>query len=137
MTTTRLVFAFSNKVMNQNYLQTALARRADGSYKNLGDATKDAKNFTYQTFGDIVNNRKFTLLGDPVLSIAYPRFNIQTDSINGKSIAVTDTLKALQHCAIAGHVTDALGVSQSNFSGTLSVSVFDKEQTQTTLGNDP
>jgi hypothetical protein len=137
MTTTRLVFAFSNKVMNQNYLQAALARKTDGSYKNLGDATRDAKNFTYQTFGDIVNNRKFTLLGDPVLSIAYPRFNIQTDSINGKSVTVTDTLKALQHCTVAGHVTDAFGVSQPNFNGTLSVSVFDKEQTQTTLGNDP
>jgi len=137
MSTTRLVFAFSNKVMNQNYIQTALARRADGSYRNLGQAIKDAKNFTYQTFGDVVNNRKFTLLGDPSLSIAFPRFNIETDSVNGKSISVPDTLKALQTCNISGHVSDAFGSTQSNFNGTLYISVFDKEQTQTTLGNDP
>ena len=65
MTTTRLVFAFSNRIMNRNYLQTALQPGADGVYPSLGDAVKQAKNFTYQTQSDIVNNRKFTLLGDP------------------------------------------------------------------------
>ena len=45
--------------------------------KRLGDAVKDAKNYTYQTSGDITNNRKFTLLGDPALTIAFPALKVQ------------------------------------------------------------
>ena len=42
MTTTRLVFAFSNRIMNKNYLEAALKRQADGTYPTLGDAVKRA-----------------------------------------------------------------------------------------------
>ena len=38
MTTTRLVFAFSNKAINNNYLATAFTPRSDGTYFCLGDA---------------------------------------------------------------------------------------------------
>ena len=58
LTTTRLVFAFSNKVINKNYLEAALKRKADGSYPSLGEALCQAKNYTYAFFGDPVNNRK-------------------------------------------------------------------------------
>jgi hypothetical protein len=43
MTTTRLVFAFSNRIMNQNYIQTALKKQADGRYLTLGEAVRAAK----------------------------------------------------------------------------------------------
>ena len=36
MTTTRVVFAFSNRIMNNNYLQFALQPDANGKYKTLG-----------------------------------------------------------------------------------------------------
>ena len=137
MTTTRLVFAFSNKIMNQNYLQTALTKKTDGSYRTLGEAVKEAKNFTYQTFADIINNRKFTLLGDPALRISFPQYSVSTTAVNGKPVSVIDTLKALQECKITGKITDAVGNAQPNFNGTLSVSVFDKDQSIQTLGNDP
>ncbi len=77
MTTTRVVFAFSNRIMNNNYLQFALQPDANGRYRSLGDAVKDAKNYTYQTSADITNNRKFTLLGDPALTIAFPVLKVQ------------------------------------------------------------
>ena len=83
MTTTRVVFAFSNRIMNNNYLQFALQPDANGRYKSLGDAVKDAKNYTYQTSGDITNNRKFTLLGDPALTIAYPVLKVRAVKVNG------------------------------------------------------
>src|SRR6195952_3859453 len=81
MTTTRLVFAFSNRIMNRNYLQTALQPRADGSYRSLGEAVQQAKNLTYQTQTDITNNRKFTLLGDPALTLAFPKYRVETTAI--------------------------------------------------------
>jgi hypothetical protein len=72
MTTTRLVFSFSNRVMNNNYMQFAMQPDANGKYRSLGEAILAAKNYTYQTSGDVINNRKFTLLGDPALTLAFP-----------------------------------------------------------------
>ncbi len=138
MTTTRLVFAYSNRIMNSNYLQTALQVKPDGSYPSLGEAVKQAKNFTYLTQTDISNNRKFTLLGDPALTIAWPKYRVQTTAINGVPLgAIPDTLKGLGQYTITGIVTDALGNPLPNFSGTLYATVFDKAQTVYTRGNDP
>lgn len=138
MTTTRLVFAFSNRIMNKNYLEAALKRQTDGSYPTLGDAVKRAKNFTYTFFGDAVNNRKFTLLGDPALTLALPSLTVATTAINGLPVSATpDTLKALSTYTINGEVSDAAGQVQNNFKGTVYLSVFDKKQTRATLGNDP
>ncbi|HMH22378.1 MAG TPA: type IX secretion system sortase PorU [Puia sp.] len=136
MTTTRLVFAFSNKVINNNYLLTALQPGPDGTYHSLGDAERLAKNFTYQTQTDAVNNRKFTLVGDPALTLAFPRYKVVTTSINGKAVTATpDTLKALNQYTVGGMVTDNSGAVISSFSGTLYATVFDKPRTLSTLGN--
>lgn len=138
MTTTRLVFAYSNRIMNNNYLQFALRKQPDGTYPSLGTAVMLAKNFTYQTQTDITNNRKFTLLGDPALTVAYPRYNVQTDSINGASInTLPDTLKALRQYTMAGTVRDSKGILLNNFNGTVHITVFDKPQKLATRANDP
>ena len=137
MTTTRLVFAFSNRIINRNYLQAALQTRPDGTYPSLGEAVKQAKNFTYQTQADIINNRKFTLLGDPALTLAYPKYRVQTLTINGKAVsAQPDTLKALEKYTIGGNMNDAQGNALNGFNGTLYATVFDKAQTVSTRGND-
>ncbi|MEO5682220.1 MAG: type IX secretion system sortase PorU [Chitinophagaceae bacterium] len=137
MTTTRLVFAFSNRIMNRNYLQAALQARPDGSYASLGEAVKQAKNNTYQTQFDHANNRKFTLLGDPALTLAYPMHRVQTTTVNGRAITVLpDTLKALQQYNIGGNITDAKGSAITDFNGTLYATVFDKTQTLSTRVND-
>jgi hypothetical protein len=138
MTTTRLVFAFSNREMNNNYMQVALKRKADGKYPSLGEAVRLAKNITYQFSGDVINNRKFTLLGDPALTIAYPLYNINTTAINGKAVtSVPDTLKALSRYSIEGVVADNDGNMLADFNGTIHASVFDKAQALSTRGNDP
>ncbi len=138
MTTTRLVFAFSNRLMNKNYLEAALLRKPDGSYPSLGEAVKRAKNFTYTFSTDIVNNRKFTLLGDPALTIGFPIYQVKTTTINTRSVGTTpDTLKALSTYNIEGEILDQFGNTVTNFNGTVFPVVFDKIQNQTTLANDP
>lgn len=137
MTTTRAVFASSNRIMNNNYLQTALQPDANGVYKTLGDAVRDAKNLTYQSFGDIINNRKFTLLGDPALTLAYPKFKIIVSAINGIPVSQTDTLRSTDKVIIEGEVKDQQGNLLTGFNGTVFPSVFDKPKQVTTLGNDP
>ena len=138
MTTTRLVFAFSNRVMNKNYLEAALQRNADGSYPSLGEAVKRAKNFTYTFSGDVINNRKFTLLGDPALTIGLPKYQVKTTAVNNNPVsAIPDTLKALSSYIITGVITDQAGNPAADFNGTIYPTVLDKQQDQTTLANDP
>lgn len=137
MTTTRLVFAFSNRIMNRNYLLTALERKADGSYLSLGEAVKHTKNITYRLQGDVINNLKFTLLGDPALTLAFPKYRVKTTAINGVPVqAFTDTLKALQRYTISGAVTGENGNTLTDFNGTVNAIVYDKTELKTTLAND-
>ena len=136
LTTTRLVFAFSNRVINDNYLRIALQPEASGKYLTLGESVRRAKNFTSQNFGDILNNRKFTLLGDPAMQLAFPELRLQLATINNKPIIGTDTLRALEKYTFTGFVTDALGNAITDFNGTVHPTVFDKAQLVKTLGND-
>ncbi|MFC0775414.1 type IX secretion system sortase PorU [Terrimonas alba] len=137
MTTTRTVFAFSNRVMNDNYLKFALEPDANGKYRSLGGAVKEAKNYTYQTSADITNNRKFTLLGDPALTLAFPVIKARPTTLNGKAIAQTDTLSATEKIILEGVVTDFSGNLLSQFNGNIYAAVFDKPKQVTTLANDP
>ncbi|WP_160714323.1 type IX secretion system sortase PorU [Chitinophaga solisilvae] len=138
MTTTRAVFANANRVMNSNYLQALFTPLPDGTMPPLGTAAMQAKNLTYLTSGDVINNRKFQLLGDPALTLAFPHYRVVTDSINGRAVTTgTDTLRALQHCTIKGHIADPLGNPVQDFNGALTTTVFDKPATRRTRGNDP
>jgi hypothetical protein len=136
MTTTRVVFAFSNRIMNDNYLRIALQPDANGKYKSLGDAMREAKNYTYQTSGDITNNRKFTLLGDPALTLAFPSMRVRTTKVNGIAVPQADTLSATEKVTIEGEVTDLQGNLLGNFNGSVYPVVYDKPQSVNTLGND-
>ncbi|MFL5772155.1 MAG: type IX secretion system sortase PorU [Flavisolibacter sp.] len=136
MTTTRLVFAFSNRILNNNYLRFALQPDASGKYLSLGEAVMQAKNFTYQTSADIINNRKFTLLGDPAMTLAFPKQLMRITKVNGKDIAVADTLSATEFATVEGEITDHSGQLLNNFQGTAYLTLFDKIQSVTTLGND-
>ena len=137
LTTTRPVFSFSNRIINNNYLQFALQPDVNGVYKSLGESIKDAKNYTYQTSGDIVNNRKFALLGDPALTLAYPSLRVRAIKVNNIPVSQVDTLSATEKVVIEGEVTDVQGNLLTNFNGTVYPSVFDKPQTINTLANDP
>ncbi len=137
MTTTRPVFAFSNRVMNNNYLRFAMQAGPDGHYPSLGDAVKAAKNFTYQTLPDITNNRKFTLLGDPAMTLAFPVLKVKPTLINNIPVAQADTLSAGETVTIEGEVIDIQGNRLSNYNGFVYPVIYDKPQTVTTRGNDP
>lgn len=137
MTTTRAVFAYSNRVMNTNYLQMAFTPLANGHMPSLGEAAMLGKNLTYTNYSDIANNRKFQLLGDPALTLAFPRYHVVTDSINGQDVSqVTDTLKAMGKYVVKGHVEDEQGNPLRDFNGNLDVTVYDKPVTLRTRGND-
>lgn len=137
LTTTRLVFAYSNRQMNENYLRIALKPLSNGQYLTLGESVQQAKNYTSLTTGDLLNNRKFTLLGDPAMRLAFPEGRVRLTTMNGAPIAGADTLRALQKYTFTGEVTDEQGNILSGFNGRVLPTVYDKEQAVKTRGNDP
>lgn len=137
MTTTRIVFSSSNRVMNNNYLRFALEPDANGEYRTLGEAVRAAKNFTYQTSTDHGNNRKFTLLGDPAVRLSFPQHKVHLTRINGQPLSSADTLRASEKVVLEGEVRDRNGNLLPDFNGTVYATVFDKIATVNTLGNDP
>lgn len=83
-----------------------------------------------------INPRNFSLLGDPALMLAFPKHEVVTTHINGNVlIADTDTLGALSKVTIAGEIRSN-GQKLTNFNGIVYPTVYDKEETVSTLAND-
>jgi hypothetical protein len=137
LTTPRLVFAGDNQIVNENFLKTVLQKDQSGNYLSLGEAFHLSKNYTSQTISDVINIRKFSLIGDPALKLSFPKNNITIDSINEMSINNGDTIKSGNNYNITGFIRDNAGSVMSNFNGTVYAKVIDKPRAIRTLGNDP
>jgi hypothetical protein len=124
LTTTRLVYSAPNYNLNTKFIKTVFEKE-NGELLRLGDIFKKTKVLS----GTSVNNRNFTLLGDPALCLAYPKYNVETTSIS-------DTLKALGEVIIEGKIVDAYDIILNTFNGTIFATVYDKEIIRTTLGQE-
>ncbi|MBK9737689.1 MAG: type IX secretion system sortase PorU [Saprospiraceae bacterium] len=135
MTTTRAVYTNSNKDLT-NAVHELLYKKSNGNAPTLGFALGEGKN-KYTGDGFRVNSRKFTLLGDPSLPVAMPKYDIYTSLVNGKNAStVKDTINALEKVIIEGYIGDATGQVITTFNGTIYPTVFDKRSTFQTLSND-
>ena len=133
-TTTRLVYATSNRYLNTYFYDTVFDR-VNGQAQNLGDIILGTKNKFAIEYGD-PGFRKFALLGDPAVKLAMPLNQVVTDSVNGVALGSgVDTLKALSKITISGHVEDLGGTEMTGFNGVVYPTVFDKELTLSTLGS--
>jgi len=128
VTTSRPVFSSSNFTLNQSFY-VALFKKNNGNYRDLGTIFRETKNMSLSGVG----NRNFSLLGDPSMRLAIPEKQIIVDEI--KTISNSDTLKALSHVVITGKIQQA-GTTQTSFSGTLEATLFDKEATLKTFGDE-
>ena len=124
LSTTRLVYSDPNYKLNKHFIKVLFEKKDNGEFPRLGDVFKQTKVLS----GTSVNNRNFTLLGDPALCLAYPEYEIETTS-------VLDTLKALGEVTIIGEVIGENG-KLSTFNGTVYPTVYDKEIIRTTLGQE-
>ena len=132
--TTRVVWAIKNYELNREFYYKVFQRDENGNRYRMGDIIRLSKN----GIGDDSNKLNFTLLGDPAMQLAYPEFQVITDSVNGTDAGqVVDTLKAFKEVTVSGHVVDQNNLLFSNFNGIIYPSVFDKVQSLTTLANDP
>ncbi len=129
--TTRVVYASDNFVLSNNFYDFVFETDENGSRYRMGDIMKQAK---IKTAGS--NKRNFSLLADPALRLSYPKHKVITTHINGKDAGnYTDTIGALQQINIEGIVADYFGNKLGNFSGDISITVYDKGMIMSTLGN--
>lgn len=134
VTTTRVVVASGNKALNTAFYQAMLDSSIQAGSR-LGDIFVRSKN-NGQLIATI-NTRNFSLLGDPSLPFAVPKLGTVTTMVNGKTVqAGEDTLKALQKVSISGYITDENGQKMSSYNGIVYPTVFDKESTIPTLGQE-
>lgn len=124
LSTTRLVYASLNYELNKQFTKV-LFEKENGQLPRLGDLFRQTK----VNSGTNLNNRNFTLLGDPALCLSYPNFSVSTT-------AISDTISALGEVSISGQIEDENGNLLSNFNGLVFPTVYDKAETLTTLGQE-
>jgi len=133
LTTTRLVYAGPNFTLNQAFYDALFNRPDDEVITRLGDVYRVCKN---DASSSSANHRNFSLIGDPALPMALPKYDIQATAITDTSGNPIDTLKALGVARVSGNVLNLSGQVNSNFNGIVEATVYDRVKQRTTLGND-
>ncbi len=134
MITTARTTGGSTPLLNRTY--NRMFKMSDGEYPTMGEIYFSAKQDPY------TNTKVFVLFGDPALRLAYPKNNVVLTKLNGKpvlyndTLMLNDTLKALSTIELQGEVTDNFGEVMTDFNGNVRVSVYDKENTYQTKGDE-
>ena len=138
-TTTRVVEAGSNAELNKKYFNRVL-QPIDGKMPNIGTVVMLSKN-DYPGEGRTgdINNRNYSLLGDPSMTLAYPKQTVTVDStsswVKDKGWKPADTLQALARIRLYGHLLSN-GTLNTDFTGRAQVTIYDKPTTVQTLGDE-
>ncbi len=129
VTTTRPVYQSSNIVLNKNFYKAVFLKKGS-EYERLGDVVKITKNSSI--IG--INNRNFSLLGDPSMRLNYPTEQVKITRINGHDVEDgVDTLRALSKVVLTGEMWDGNDNKLINYNGIVEVIVFDKKGTEETV----
>jgi Peptidase family C25 len=136
LSTVRAVYSSSNKRLTQEVFNHLFDQK-DGEFLALGEIMRISKNSNSQDTID-VNARKFTIIGDPSMRLAYPRYKITLTELNGEPVdSEADTLGALDQVQIKGVIQDKDDNNLGQFNGKVTVTVYDKPVIIRTLANDP
>jgi hypothetical protein len=131
-TTTRLAYAQANFRLNERVYSHAFIE-TNGEMPFLGDIIRESKPPGQWS------TRNFVLLGDPGVRMAYPKYKVNTKTINGQEVnsMKRDTLRGLQKVEISGEITDSNGNAVNDFNGFIYPVLYDKTTVYKTFGNDP
>lgn len=132
---TRVVYSFSNDVLNRAFYSRLFQRDEDGSFPRIGDAFMDVKNVHR-----FLNDWKYVILGDPSMRLLLPRERVVFDSINGVTIDSTSalTVKALSTVTVSGHIASPLDdASLVPIHGVVQVTLSDAATTVRMRDTDP
>ncbi len=121
----------NNALLGNNFFKRVFTRDDDGLPLRLGEAFRLASN-DYR----LPNNVNYTLLGDPAMRLAIPRYSARIDAIDGKAIDPEDkpVFKARQTITFTGTIVDHKGNKVNGFNGSIQGNLYDCEQSVTTHG---
>ena len=129
LTTTRPVYSYTNFLLNNAFYSAFVLEKQHMGWR-LGDIFRDTKNNSLSG----VNNRNFSLLGDPSMKLAYPADKVTITRINNQN-PESQILRALAKVNIEGIIQESgSDKPKTDFNGYVIVSVFDKPSTVSTLG---
>ena len=140
ITTTRQIFvsfaiSFNNLLGQYLFSYSNNDSYGDYEYPTMAEALRLTKN--NPSISGQSQRRLIFFIGDPAMKLAFSKPNIKLTKINEVPIAqYNDTIKALSYVKLAGEVTDLSGNLLTNYNGTLSTTIFDKEIQRETLAND-
>ena len=134
ITTTRQIFISVGIQFNET-LSQYLFDFENSQTMSIAEALRLTKNDPSVT--NNTQRRLVFFIGDPALKLPLAAPDIIATKLNGEDIANTNiTLQALSPAKIEGFVASEQGNILSNYSGTLTATVFDKSIQRSTLAND-
>ncbi|MEY3208895.1 MAG: hypothetical protein RL064_926 [Bacteroidota bacterium] len=132
----RLVFAYSNKQLNDLFIQSLLVPDTAGKMSTIGASLMRAKNKYWALVPDRVNAFKFSLLGDPAMKLAAAKYKVKLAAINQKQFIGSDTLTAGAIYKVIGKIEDN-GQVKTNFNGLVELVLYDAVKSINTIANLP
>ncbi len=134
LTSTRKVFAHLNFALSQNFYTYLLSAYRPQTTIFFGDLMRETKNRSWNNAGAI-NSRSFSFLGVPTLPLRLPTYRAIITRINAAPPSATspDTLRPLRPILIEGEIQDSTGQIVSTFQGEVSIRLWDKSISRTTL----
>ena len=131
-TTTRVAYTSDGWSLGPYFYAAAIDSMVNGKRPTLGDIIRITKADPARS-----GYLHFALLGDPALTLSYPKQNTSQVKVNAHAYTpnVNDTLSALGKYTVTGYVSNAAGSKANTFNGNIYISVFDKPSLLTTLNN--
>ncbi|MDO4510761.1 MAG: type IX secretion system sortase PorU [Bacteroidales bacterium] len=127
-TTPRSVFSDNNDKLNRAWVNAMFSFMSKNEMPRLGDIYLQTK----QVFGtsNIPDKVKFFLLGDPAMSVNYPKPLVKINEIN--NVALTDdnsiTVRPMQKVKVKAQVNTINGNIDETFNGDAVLTIYDHER---------
>lgn len=123
----RPVYADANYALNVDLYTHLIDTTRNGTVKTkrLGDIIFQTK----QQFPDLVNDRKYFLIGDPSLELQFPKLVASVDSINHIANTEPVRLQALSRTEIDATIRDTSSNPLHQISGRAQLAVYDADRT--------
>lgn len=134
LTSTRKVFSTLNFALTLNFYAELSQRFRERYSLRLGDLMQGTKNRSWSG-GLNINTRSFSFLGDPLLPLAMPEYEVIFTKIGTKApdTLQPDTLRPLRLITIEGEIRNRNGSRMNDFSGEITLRLWDKSVEQRTL----
>lgn len=132
---TRPVYISNNAYMSEAMGFHMMDKGANGQPLTIGEIMQRTKNM----IPNDANKLRYVMLGDPSMRLLAPTHDIVVETVDGKEFPYDDAdavLQARQDVVLGGSIRDGItGEVMTDFNGNLSSTLYDADESLTTLGH--